>query len=278
MLKRILFLSIFASAMVLGATKIMPLGDSITYDEYHVDDRPVSKKSGYRNYLWYKLRDIDYSADFVGSRWTGGDITPSFDGDNEGHPGWTSYDIAEHVYHFLEMNTPDIILLHIGTNDWSRSSSGVESILDEIDHFESNNGVSIKVILALIINRSSHSSLISDFNANVYTMARRRIDNGDNIKLVDMEDGADIKYNRDIKDGTHPNDCGYEKMANLWFEAITGEGSPRLKYSNCQEIIDELKKFPETLVAKENIVSVEVDDKTKTVVSTIIVPDSGIIF
>ena len=277
-----LSVAISSISAVYGTTKIMPLGDSITYDDYHTDNRPASQRSGYRNYLWYKLRDIEYSADLVGSRYTGSAIKPSFDGDNEGHPGWTSYEIAENVYHFLEMNTPDVILLHIGTNDWDRSSEGVEHILNEIDRFEENNGVDIEVILAKIINRSSYTSIISDFNSNVEAMAENRINNGDNIKIVDMEYGADINYGDDIKDGTHPNNCGYEKMANVWFAALTGEGSPGLKYAHCPEQkkqeIDKLKAFPETITAKENIVSSDIDEETKTIVFTVNVPENGITF
>jgi len=269
-------------SLLQAATRIMPLGNSITYDEYHEDDRPSSIKSGYRNYLWYKLRDIGYDADFVGSRYTGAAITPSFDGDNEGHPGWTSEEIAENVYHFLEMNTPDVILLHIGSNDWNSSPDGVSRILDEINHFESNNGLDIEVILARIINHSSHSNWISELNDNVGQMARRRINNGDNIQIVDMENGAGIDYDTDIKDGTHPNNCGYEKMANVWFKAVTGEGSPGLKYAHCKEQeeqeLNELNTYPESLVPAENIVSKEVDEETKTVIFTATVPDSGILF
>jgi len=285
----VLFVTVGSLSILQGSTRIMPLGDSITYDEYHVDDRPVSIKSGYRNYLWYKLRDIDYDADFVGSRYTGGDIEPSFDGDNEGHPGWTSYEIAEHVYHFLEMHTPDVILLHIGTNDWNESPAGVERILSEIDRFENDNGLTIEVILARIINRSSYSSLIETFNNNVEAMAQNRINNGDNIRIVDMEYGAGIDYDDDIKDGTHPNNCGYEKMANVWFDALTGEGSPGLRYAHCKEQVEqerqqaeqerqELLSFPETLVSEEDIVSVEIDEENKRVVFTTKVPENGILF
>jgi len=288
-----LFVSIGSLSMLQGSTRIMPLGNSITYDEYHEDDRPASEKSAYRNYLWYKLRDIGYDADFVGSRYTGGAVEPSFDGDNEGHPAWTSYEIAENVYHFLEMNTPDVILLHIGTNDWSSSPAGVEQILNNIDRFENDNGVSIEVILAKIIDRSSYSSLIEEFNANVEAMAQNRIDNGDNIQIVDMENGAGIDYGTDIADGTHPNDCGYEKMANLWFAALTGEGSPGLKYAHCkeqaereeQEYIEreeqerqELLAFPETLVPEEDIISIEVDEEKKSIIFTTKLPENGIIF
>ncbi len=280
----LIFVSVCSLSVLKGETRIMPLGDSITWDNYHTDSRSNSERSAYRNYLWYKLKDINYSANFIGSQVGGGVVEPYFDGDNEGHHGWTSYEIAENVYRFLAMNSPDVILLHIGTNDWDRSPDGVEQILDEIDRFENDNGKNIKVILARIINRSHHSSLISDFNDNIGSMARNRINNGDNIKIIDMENGAGLDYRSDLTDGTHPNDCGYEKMANVWFKALTGKGSPGLKYANCdgkypeEKIRDALYAYPEALVPRENIISIEVDVEKKTVVFTASIPESGMTF
>ena len=109
------------------------LGDSITWDWHYGDTRTDAELSGYRNHLWYKLQDGGYSVNFVGSRTNGGAVQPSYDGNNEGYTGWTSYDIADNVYQFLENNTPEIVLLHIGTNDSAyysnASAAGVERIL-----------------------------------------------------------------------------------------------------------------------------------------------------
>lgn len=116
--------------------RIMPLGDSITFDWRFDDTRTDAERSGYRNYLWYKLENAGYSADFVGSRTTGAAISPPFDGDNEGHPGWTSYQLSNHVYNYLQANATDVVLLYIGTNDMGTSVSGVEKILDEVDRSE----------------------------------------------------------------------------------------------------------------------------------------------
>jgi lysophospholipase L1-like esterase len=275
----------------------MPLGDSITWDFYFGEDRTDAERSGYRNYLWYKLRDIGYDADFVGSRTTGGAIHPSFDGDNEGHTGWTSYEIAESVYHFLEMNPADVILLHIGTNDFDSSPSGVEQILDEIDRFENENNMQILVILARIITLPSEASLISEFNNNIEAMANARIKNGDDIQIVDMENGAGLNYQADLIDNVHPNDCGYEKMANVWYRALTQRVSPGITYADCgdtdsneevdeesgdeeesDESIDVLYAFPSTLVNPSYILSIDVDKETNMVVFTTGVPDNGIVF
>ena len=195
--------------------RIMPLGDSITYGV----DKPESELSSYRNDLWYQLEDAEYSVDFVGSGSAGESITPAFDTDNEGHPWWTSYEIADKVYNFLADNQADIVLLHIGTNDHDDSPAGVEDILNEIDLYEANYHHPIEVILALIINRQTHDQTISDFNNNLINMANSRIANGDKITIVDMEYDAGFTTS-DYADDVHPNNTGYEKMATVWYSVL----------------------------------------------------------
>ena len=48
--------------------RIMPLGDSITYDNHEGDTRPEGLRTGYRQPLWLKLtQEGGYNVDFVGS-------------------------------------------------------------------------------------------------------------------------------------------------------------------------------------------------------------------
>ncbi len=205
-------------------TKIMPLGDSITWDWHYNDPRTDAERSGYRNYLWYKLQDGGYNVDFVGSRYNGGAVEPHYDGDNEGYTGITCNELEPKVYNLLQMNPPNIILLHIGTNDSlyhpDANVEGLEQILDDIDRFENDSGHKITVILAQIINLQKDPGWISRYNDNLVEMATDRIDNGDDIILVDMMNGADLLYWGDYVDGIHPNNNGYKKMADVWFNAL----------------------------------------------------------
>jgi len=309
--KKILLLLLWGMVISSWATvKIMPLGDSITYDNNWEDldnPRPESMRSAYRNYLWYKLRDIGYSADFVGSRNAGSAIVPSFDPDNEGWPGWTSNEIAEKTYEWVKSANPDIILLHAGSNDWDESPAGVEEILSEIDRYETESGKSIKVILALIIDRANHADYIPSFNNNIKTVAQKRMDLGDNLTIVDMYSGAGIDYSTDMSDNTHPNDVGYEKMANVWYKAITGKSAPSKMYSQIEEELivvpetettspdsaipdtttpattvpaqtDSLYEYPYTLVDEAYVIDVEVDEEARVVSFTTTIPDTGIQF
>ena len=218
--------------------RIMPLGDSITWDWHYSDSRPNSQLHAYRSHLWWKLKDKKYKMDFVGSRSNGSAIRPSFDGNNEGYTGQSCTYIESNIYKWLSNNPADTILLHIGTNDSgihspARAVYHTEQILNQIDRFERNKKVKVKVILAKIIklyrNGNGSYDWVIDYNRKLGIMAKKRIDKGDNLMVVNMETGAGLNYSRDMIDGIHPTNCGYEKMATVWYEALTGKDAPGLK-------------------------------------------------
>ena len=204
--------------------RIMPIGNSITYDNHEGDTRPAGLRTGYRQPLWLSLVDAGYNVDFVGSVVAGEDAEPSFNPDNEGHPGWADDEVELYVYSWLETNPADVVLLHIGTCDLDTSPDDVEDILDEIDRYENDHGADVTVILARIINWSTYNSTVTAFNNNVQAIAEARIASGDKIIIVDMEDGAGLDYDLqpegDMYDDLHPNDVGYAKMANVWLDAL----------------------------------------------------------
>jgi len=204
------------------AIRIMPLGDSITYDNRQADlsdPRPSSTRSGYRSHLWYMLQNANYSADFVGTQIAGQAVNPPFDPDNEGHPGWSSLDIAERTYNYMITNQPNIVLLHIGTNDHGTFAGDVDRILNEINYYEQASGQAVRVIVALIIDRRDHDPIIPQFNNNLKKVVAAHISVGDQVTLVDMYHDAHLT-NADYADNTHPNNSGYYKMATVWFNEL----------------------------------------------------------
>jgi len=198
--------------------RIMPLGDSITLGYPYA--------SGYRSTLWYQLNDAGYKVDFVGSNIDGYAVTPSFDYDHEGYNYFKTYDISEIVYGLLEENEPDIILLHIGSNDVSptqglnsSSTEHLNNILNQIDVYEQTYNHKIKVLLATIINRKVFHPTVVYYNINLINLLNTRLANGDDIVLVEMGEKADLQ-SYDYADSTHPNTNGYKKMAKIWFEKL----------------------------------------------------------
>ncbi len=206
--------------------KIMPLGNSITYDTYTGDPRDAGDKIGYRYKLYLLLNQAGYSINMVGSENAGYNYFN--DDENAGFPGWRDNQLADLIETgYLYSYPADIILLHIGTNDVSASdysTTDVNRLLNAVDAYETGSGKPVLVLLAKIISRedfpcNSHPGTIS-YNNNLVTMANNRISAGDKLIVVDMECGATINYSTDMIDLVHPNQSGYDKMGQKWFDVI----------------------------------------------------------
>ncbi|MEJ2008464.1 MAG: putative Ig domain-containing protein [Acidobacteriota bacterium] len=194
---------------------IMPAGDSIT-EGYNnqlqtqwgtsVDNYAAS----YRQKLYWDLTDAGYDFDFVGSLQTGASLTPAFDIDNEGNPGYMAScpygagEVVNDIYGWLVNNPADVVLLHIGTNDVANNCqdvNGIASILDEIDRYDTD-----------------YQKNVTDFNNAVLAMAQNRIATGDKIIIVNEEDA--LTYPDDMDGTLHPTQGGYDKMAGPWFAVL----------------------------------------------------------
>ena len=208
--------------------KIMPLGDSITYDSAHAyyDSNgknlvPAGKRTAYRSYLAYDLKDAGVKFDFVGSKRAGYDVIPKFDPDNEGHPGWSSFKLAKKAYYYISKNPADFVLLHIGTNDkydgGGTRVDGTKKIIDEIERYAKEHKRKIHIFVALIINRWLWDKTIEKYNKNLKAMLEAR--NDPNITIVDMRNLL-AGSQGDYLENTHPSKKGYKKMADKWFVEI----------------------------------------------------------
>src|SRR5262245_49058971 len=94
------------------ATRIMPLGDSITQGNTATDS--------YRRPLWKRFQDARLDVDFVGSqRDNNGGPPPAadFDLDHEGHWGWRADEILGSIDGWAAAARPDVVLVHRGSND-----------------------------------------------------------------------------------------------------------------------------------------------------------------
>jgi hypothetical protein len=176
--------------------RIMPLGDSNT------------GRVGYRAPLSLAMRAEGYDKDFVGSRSNSCDGGCAYDPDHEGHGGWTPAEIAAALPAWLQSTPPEVVLLHIGTNQLD--VAGVMNILDIIKQHDPE----IVVVLARIINRQVYHPETTAFNDQVIALAESRIAGGDRIRIVDQESA--LTYPDDMEDMLHPNSAGFEKMKNTW--------------------------------------------------------------
>ena len=220
----ILSLLLVYALPVSAEIRIMPLGGSITKGSHSgvvpdTDDYYIS----YRKDLLDLLTADSYEVNFVGSQSSGSAVFA--DHQHQGIPGIRDDEVAVQVFDWLVATPADIVLIHVGTNQLNSSPADVEDILDKIHSFDQD----LWVLLARIINRSclpgdnaclNNEATTTTFNNNVAAMAQAHV-HASKIKIVDMENGAGIDYDRepsgDMWDMLHPFETGYAKMADLWF-------------------------------------------------------------
>jgi hypothetical protein len=229
----IIFISAGPAALQ-GQIRIMPMGNSIT-EGWDISGFNDNQKIAYRAELYNLLDAGGYSFDFVGHNQGG---FPTVHDPDHAAISWITdagilrllqdgYDMVNDVettggLPYLDVYTPDIILLHIGTSDivagQGASVDTVAMILDEIDAWEVASGHDVIVFLARIVDQAVHNPTISDYNDNLDLMWAGRGDPG--IIMVDMESGAGLIYPDDFKDNTHPNPDGDIKIGQAWYDAI----------------------------------------------------------
>jgi len=235
-IKRFLFTSFILLVITLGmnaqSVRIMPLGNSITFDQNSLDKtnpRNDADRISYRYRLYQQLYDEGYIFDYVGSENAGLNYFQNTElDDNAGFPAIETWQLANLInsgynevtgYYecpgpYLSYYSADIILIHIGTNDLIESASEVEDLLDNIRYFDPD----VHILVARIVNRRNYHSATTTFNNNVELMVNMRGD--PRIRMVNMETGAGINYSTDMIDDLHPNQNGYNKMGEKWFSAI----------------------------------------------------------
>jgi lysophospholipase L1-like esterase len=213
----------------------MPLGDSIT--------QSFSPLSSYRYYLWHLLLNQNYRVDFVGSMNGVGNGPPGyadFDMDHEGHAGWRADEILASIQLWATQASPDIVLLHIGTNDLCQGQSGDSTVLDIgniIDVLRMINP-HIRILLAQIIGQASFANCGSPLlNAKLPALVADKNTVESPITLVDQYTGFDASTM--TFDGMHPNATGDSAMAQRWFDKLvpvleTILTDPHFRTSRCQ--------------------------------------------
>ena len=210
--------------------RILPLGDSITQADM--------RHHGYRYNLWLKLIDAGVNFDFVGSMNMNLSANPkwpdykgqSFDTDHEGHWGWCADEILngfpdqrdERLSEWLKTYTPDIVLIHLGTNDALQSQS-MSSTADELRHIikvlrDDNRAVVILLAKLIPVLNVGANLRIDELNSRMDAIADETSNPASPVVVVDQNSGFDA--HADTYDQLHPNERGEKKMAARWFDAL----------------------------------------------------------
>jgi len=218
-----------------NSINLMPLGDSITYgcgSNCSTDNGPcycigsscnscTPCVGGYRDPLWRSTPQWRYQVEFVGSVQAG---APDIDRNNEGHPGWTITQINGLVSTVLPQYQPNIILLHIGTNDIFQGASAATCIQRLIQLLGTifNLLPTTQVLLASIIDSTflNSSATIQQYNSLIPAVVTQF--SKFNISFVDMYNSGVCKNGTSdcCIDHVHPFDAGYQIMAETWLKTL----------------------------------------------------------
>jgi len=210
--------------------KIMPLGNSITKGSGTcMEPDSYFNCIGYRRHLYHLLDTNGFNVDMVGSQGGAYQNLPEpkdYDNDHEGHGGKTAWWMNTRLNgpdeYFLPNADPDVILYHIGTNNLNVGNielyaAAAEESLNIIWDYDST----ITVVLAKIIlsiDDSLRNVRTHNYNILLEEMAQTKADSGYSIYVADMETALD--YETDMWDQLHPNQQGYDKMAEVWYDIL----------------------------------------------------------
>ncbi|MFF5225856.1 cellulose binding domain-containing protein [Dactylosporangium sp. NPDC000521] len=204
-----------------AAVRVMPLGDSIT-----------AGPGCWRAKLWHRLQTSGYTnIDFVGGVSDGGGCNPgyAYDFDHEGHGGFSATGIADNnqLPPWLAAARPDVVLMHLGTNDmWGGyipTATKLAAFTKLVGQMRAQNPA-VRIVVAQIIPMSASACAtcpadVVALNAAIPGWAAGLTTAQSPIVVADLWTGFDAAT--DTGDGVHPNDAGFQKMADRWFPAVT---------------------------------------------------------
>jgi VCBS repeat-containing protein len=200
--------------------RILPLGDSLTSG--------TSTEGAYRNKLHSLLTTAGYNVDFVGTQTDINNPTLP-DGDHQGMGGYQIDQIRAGLPTWLNaIEDPDVVLLMIGTNDFSAgfntatASNRLSGLVSDI----AMKRPFAKIIVASLPVRTDDPNLETlqvEFNAAIPGIVSSQVAQGRQASFVDIHAAVPPA---DLSEGVHPTAAGYEKIAEAWLPAITSVIAP----------------------------------------------------
>ncbi len=197
--------------------RIMPLGDSIT--DGSANDSPDGV-GGYRGNLYSQLTNAGYNVDYIGSMTINSSLVP--DPNHEGHSGWRIDQLDSNMATWLSsMADPDVVLMHIGTNDFGQNLD-ITNAINRLDALILNIATLrpyAHIIVTNLMERGepANTNIQTHFNPFVEARVNAHAAAGRRVTFLDMRAVVPLV---DMPDNLHPNQTGYNKMADAWMVAI----------------------------------------------------------
>ncbi|KAM7195757.1 family 3 putative carbohydrate esterase [Naviculisporaceae sp. PSN 640] len=194
--------------------RILPLGASITYGLKSSDG------NGYRAVLRKNLTDLGIPVNFVGNERNG----TMRDNENEGWPGLRIEQVKEKAALSVVKWKPNLVLINAGTNDGTQDfqvSTAGNRMKELLDLIWRDSPVATVVLSTLLPNQVPKTQAnVDKINEQYRSLVTKLRSEGKRIVLAEMTGTNGPKLQNDFADDTHPNDAGYKKMAQIWYDAI----------------------------------------------------------
>ena len=204
--------------------RIMALGDSITAGWQSGTPSPAQAQGweGYRGPLWRAFASQDMLIDLVGSNSQTG-TTNLPDSDNDGFPGERADQIADRLPGLLSATPPDAVLLMAGVNDVFQEQNAQNTVGTDISRMlgtiAAANPATRVFVATILPTNGADPSEVSAVNQAIRGAVQQAVSTGQKVTLVEIP-GITLE---DLRDGTHPTDAGYAKIAQYWYGAIMAQ-------------------------------------------------------
>ena len=213
--------------------RIMALGDSITAG--------MNIPGGYRTELWNKLlqAELSNSIDFVGSQTDNNAPETLTDKQHEGHSGWSiagggsdpyanGYQwpgLTASIDQWMDTYKPSIVMLQIGSNDilhncdMTTAPDRLSAFIDKIcAKLPLDGTLYVASITPMTYSDPSFNAAVVAFNSKIPEIVQSKVESDKPVYFVDMYNELTAS---DIADGVHPNQNGYNKMGDAWYEVLS---------------------------------------------------------
>ena len=156
-----------------------------------------------------------------GSRDSGSVNPPNadFDLEHEGYWDYSVNELAPRVGGLVAQAQPDVVLVHLGTNDVlaGQSASGIAAELGGVIDAIRAGKPDAHILLAKIIPAAPDPSGTAALNRLIDGIASGRSSATSPIAVVNQASGYSTGDNYD---GVHPNVSGESKLGNRWADAV----------------------------------------------------------
>lgn len=198
-----------------GACKILPLGDSITFG--------IQYEGAWRVELFTKAVAASKKITFVGSQTNGPAMAGgmAFPKNHEGHSGYTIDQMKPFAMTTDVPYMPNMILLHIGTNDtYGTSPAAAPTRLSSLVDLITSTYPNALLVVAKIVPYPAQAANVKIINDSIPDLVAKNQTAGKHVIMADCFTGFTTSSMLS-SDSIHPNQTGYNFMGDQFYSVVS---------------------------------------------------------